>query len=178
MAQRHVLEKKWGDETEKLSFLKAIKYVADSRKSTEQLLRDGLHPLLGNHTDSISLIEPPQDSEDALARDTTDSLVACSTVSVSIGDFLGVMPGQLRYLNFQASRNAVPGPCGVWLDTIGYETPFNYMRVAAPGELVNVALCWEAVNENGGSFCDYWRVRVHATKSITPYEPLVRDKFH
>ncbi|PVH67468.1 hypothetical protein DL98DRAFT_400326, partial [Cadophora sp. DSE1049] len=102
----------------------------------------------------------------------------CPTVSVSIGDFLGVLPGQLRYQNFQASRNVVPGPCDVWLDTAHYEGPLNQMRTATPGEDANVVLCWEAVNENGGSFCDYWRVRVHAKKSILPYEPLIRDEFH
>lgn len=95
------------DEGEKQSFLRAIRYVADSTRSTEELLRDGVHPLLGNHSNSISLVETTQYPEEARARDNPNCFVVCPTVSVSIGDFLGVLPGQLRYQNFQASRKAV-----------------------------------------------------------------------
>ena len=178
MAQDYLLGRKWFDEGEKRSFLRAIRYGADSTRSSEQLLRDGIHPLLGNQSNSTSLVEMTQYSEDAWARDNPNCFVACPTVSVSIGDFLGVLPGRLRYQNFPASRKAVPGPCDVWLDTAYYEAPLNQMRTATSGEDANIALCCEAVKENGGSFCDYWRVRVHAGKSILLYEPLIRDGFH
>jgi hypothetical protein len=162
MARDHFPQSKWFDEEEKLSFLRTIRYVADSRRSTAQLLREGFGPLLGNQSSCISFVETPQYSGDACARDNPICSVACPTVLVSIGDFLGILPGQLRYRNFQASRTAVHGPFGVWLDTAQYEAPLNQMRTTTSGEDANVALCWEAVNENGGSFCDYWRVRVHA----------------
>ena len=38
--------------------------------------------------------------------------------------------GKLRYQNFQASRNAIPGPCDVWLDAAQHNAPLNQMRIA------------------------------------------------
>jgi hypothetical protein len=147
-------ESKWFNEDEKKSFLRAKRYVADSKRSNEQPLREGFGPLLGNQSNYISLVEMTHYSEDALTRGNPNCSVACPTVAVSIGDFLGALPGHLRYQNFQASRKAVPGPCDVWLDTEHYKAPLNQMKIATCGEDANVVSCWEAVNENGGSFCD------------------------
>ena len=159
-------DSKWCDEGEKRAFLGAVKYVADSTKSNEQLLREGIGHLVGNKSSSISLIE-----------ESPNVWVACPTTPVSPGDFLGILPGHLRYQNFQAGRGAIPGPCDVWLDRSECVCPLQQMKITTSGENVNVALCWEAVNEEGGSFCDYWRVQVVARRPILQSKPLIRPDF-
>lgn len=53
---------------------------------------------------------------------------------------------------------------------------FVKTRVAKPGEMTNVRLEWEGVNEVKGeeSFCQYFRVLVIATRHIMPFDQLVR----
>jgi hypothetical protein len=172
-----LLDKKWLYEDEKRAFLEAVKFVADSTRRPEQLLRDGIGHLVGNKSDSICLIETTSYPEDALVGDKPSCFVSCSTSPVSVGDFLGILPGYLRYQNFQDTQTSIPGVCDVWLDTSRFIAPLNRMKIATSSEDSNIALCWEAVNEKGGNFCDYWRVRVHARRSILPMEPFVRENF-
>jgi hypothetical protein len=49
------------------------------------------------------------------------------------------------------------------------------MQVSKPDNNANVHLHWEAVNEQDKTGpCDSWRVLVIASKTIMPFEPLVR----
>jgi hypothetical protein len=52
----------------------------------------------------------------------------------------------------------------------------NKMKVAKAGEMTNVCLAWEGVNELKGdkSFCQYLRVLVIATRHIMPFDQLIR----
>ena len=52
----------------------------------------------------------------------------------------------------------------------------NRIKVAKAGEMTNVCLAWEGVNEVKGdkSFCQYLRVLVIAARQIMPFDQLVR----
>lgn len=134
---------------------RSCKIVADSTRSPEQLLRDGIGHLVGNKSDLIYLIETTSYPKDELVGDKPSCFVSCSTSTVSVGDFLGILPGYLRYQNFQDTQTFIPGVCDVWLDTSRFIAPLNRMKIATSSEDSNIALCWEAVNEKGGNFCDY-----------------------
>lgn len=52
---------------------------------------------------------------------------------------------------------------------------FNKVKVVKVGDVSNVCLAWEGVNEIRGdkSFCQYLRVLVIATRHIIPFDQLV-----
>jgi hypothetical protein len=52
----------------------------------------------------------------------------------------------------------------------------NKIKVAKAGEVSNVCLAWEGVNEVKGdkSFCQHLRVFVIATRHIMPFDQLIR----
>jgi hypothetical protein len=52
----------------------------------------------------------------------------------------------------------------------------NKIKVAKVGEVSNVCLAWEGVNEveEDKSFCQYLRILVIATRHIMPFDQLIR----
>lgn len=74
---------------------------------------------------------------------------------VALGDFLGLFLGKLRNGD-RRPLNAIKSPFpGLWLDCSETLGKLNQMRVAKSGEMTNVCLAWEGVNEIKGekSFC-------------------------
>jgi hypothetical protein len=107
---------------------------------------------------------------------STKFLSVSPLVVVAPGDFLGLFTGKLRYVDKRPSK-AIRGPFpGLWLDYSETPGKLNQMRVAKSGEMTNVCLAWEGVNEVKGekSFCQYWRVLVIATRDIMPFDQLIR----
>ncbi|EPE34233.1 hypothetical protein GLAREA_07246 [Glarea lozoyensis ATCC 20868] len=103
-------------------------------------------------------------------------LSVCSIAVVASGDLLGFFPGKLRDAGGRPS-NAIRSPFpGLWLDYSETPGKLTQMRVAKPGEMTNVCLAWEGVNEVKGekSFCQYWRVLVIATRELRPFDQLIR----
>jgi hypothetical protein len=181
MSQSEILsavgDSKWFSEDEKKTFLADVSWEADSNRSTEQLYSDGIGPSVGNKCGSISLFKADS-PENVLDRNpTAPTLVACPTVPVSPGDFLGVLPGLIHYQNLQPSPRAIPGPVDLWLDTADATGPLSQMYIAASEKDVNVTFAWEGVNLKGGKFCDYWRILAIAIRAIKPFEPLIRPSF-
>jgi hypothetical protein len=97
-------------------------------------------------------------------------------VSLSPGDFLGIFPGRLRYTDIWPAGAILGTVQGLWLDCSEVKGKLHWVKVAKSGELTNVHLVWEGVNEVKGekSFCQYWRILVMATRYIMPFDQLVR----
>ena len=97
-------------------------------------------------------------------------------VAVTPGDFLGLFLRRLRYTDQKPAR-AISGPVpNLWLDYSEVMGKLNKIKVAKAGEMANVCLTWEGVNEVKGdkSFCQYLRVLVIATRHIMPFDQLIR----
>lgn len=110
--------------------------------------------------------------EPASTKRLTTSLLVCAAP----GDFPGIFPGIIRYTETHPSR-AIKGPVpDLWLDYSELPGKLNRMRVGKPGEMTNVCLAWEGVNEEKGkkNLCQYFRVLVIATRDILPLDQLIR----
>jgi hypothetical protein len=97
-------------------------------------------------------------------------------VAVAPGDFLGIFPGRLRYTHQKPAR-VIGGPIlNLWLDYSEVMGKLNKIKVAKIGDVSNVCLAWEGVNEVKGdtSCCQYFRVLVIATRHIMPFDQLIR----
>ncbi|KAJ5559593.1 hypothetical protein N7513_001992 [Penicillium frequentans] len=104
------------------------------------------------------------------------ALSVCSIVPVCEGDFLGIFAGNIR---FSEEFNVKSGICSpidnLWLDYSQVTGTLNQMMVSEPGGPANVRLHWEVIHDDlGTDHCTSWRVSVRATKSIMPFDPLIR----
>jgi hypothetical protein len=106
---------------------------------------------------------------------STELLAVAPLVAIAPGDFLGLFPGRLRYTDQKPTRT-IGGPVpNIWLDYSEVMGKLNKIKVAKAGEMTNVCLAWEGVNEVGDkSFCQYLRVLVIATRHILPFDQLIR----
>ncbi|KAH8597371.1 hypothetical protein B0O99DRAFT_670446 [Bisporella sp. PMI_857] len=102
-------------------------------------------------------------------------LAVAPSIAIPPRDFLGLFPGRLRYTD-QRPMRAISGPvANLWLDYSQVMGKLNRIKVAKGGEVTNVCLAWEGVNEVKGdeSFCQYLRVLVIATRQIMPFDQLI-----
>lgn len=110
-------------------------------------------------------------------RSASSKLLAIALlVPILPGDFLGIFAGRLCYTD-QKPLRSIPGPVpNLWLDYPIVIGKLGRMGVAKAGEMSNVCLAWEGVNEVEGedSFCQYLRILVIATRHIMPFDQLVR----
>ena len=104
------------------------------------------------------------------------SLFVCSIVPVREGDFLGIFAGNIRFSTDVSVTHGIRGPVdNLWLDYSRVTGTLNQMLVSEPGGPANVCLAWEVISDDIGTEArTSWRVSVKATKSITPFDPLVR----
>ncbi|KAM0665668.1 hypothetical protein ACQRIU_005929 [Beauveria bassiana] len=104
------------------------------------------------------------------------SLYVCPIVPVYKGDVLGAFSGKVRYSESFDVARGIPGPVDrLWLHYRGITGAMNLMDVAAPGGDANVRLAWQGQYhlEKGKWSCS-WKVFVHATKVVKPFEGLIR----
>jgi hypothetical protein len=104
-------------------------------------------------------------------------IAICPVVPVAPGDFLGTFPGALCYTKQdQMSAANVQGLASdIRLNRSKVTEKLSYIKVAKVGEETNVCLVWEGVNKaEEGTFCEYFRVLVVATRHIMPFEQLIR----
>jgi hypothetical protein len=106
----------------------------------------------------------------------SQALLVYPMIPVSAGDFLGIFAGAIRFTEDDNPVQRIPGPTAdLFLDYSHVTGTLNQMQVSEDDSLANVRLEWQAVNEDDATgCCDFWRVRVIATKSIAPFEPLIR----
>ncbi|KAM3519492.1 hypothetical protein MY4038_009768 [Beauveria bassiana] len=153
----------WGSASEKAQFELAYEHT---RLSDAQLRGPS-----ANHSDdrdkSMFVTLLPRDQ---------CSLYVCPIVPVYKGDVLGAFSGKVRYSEAFDFARGIPGPVDrLWLHYRGVTGALNLMDVAAPGGDANVRLAWQGQYhlENGKWSCS-WKVFVHATKVIKPFEGLIR----
>ncbi|KAJ5754200.1 hypothetical protein N7533_003743 [Penicillium manginii] len=105
------------------------------------------------------------------------SLLVCSIVPVREGEFLGVFAGKIRFSEIWSPTHGIRGPVdNLWLDYSQVTGTLNQMLVSEPGGSANVRTHWELINDDvDPESCASWRVSVKATKSIVPFEHLVRQ---
>ena len=168
------------DLTEYENFLANHSMKPTSGKSNIHVLRHGIKGQLDrNKSIYVGLVPYDGESGKMAFKNKTAStklLLVAPLVPVAPGDFLGIFPGQLRYTEQKPTR-AIKGPVlGLWLDYSEVMGKLNKMKVAKAGEMTNVCLAWEGVNEVKGdkSFCQYLRVLVIATRHIMPFDQLIR----
>jgi hypothetical protein len=168
------------DLTEYENFLANHSMKPTSGKSNIHVLRHGIKGQLDRNKSIYVGLVPYNGESGKMAfknkTASTELLLVASLVPVAPGDFLGIFPGQLRYTEQKPTR-AIKGPVpGLWLDYSEVMGKLNKMKVAKAGEMTNVCLAWEGVNEVKGdkSFCQYLRVLVIATRHIMPFDQLIR----
>jgi hypothetical protein len=178
----------WGDHfsvwdqgsTEYEDFLANHSLKPTSTKSNIHVLRYGIKGQLDrNKSTYVSLV--PYEGQSAKRTfsnkaASTELLAVAPLVAAAPGDFLGLFPGRLRYTDQKPTR-AISGPVpNLWLDYSEVMGKLNKIKVAKAGEMTNVCLAWEGVNEakEDKSFCQYLRVLVIATRHIMPFDQLVR----
>ncbi|OBT44249.1 hypothetical protein VE00_05409 [Pseudogymnoascus sp. WSF 3629] len=178
----------WGDHLcawdresrERDEFMANCSLKPTSTKSNIHILRHGIKGQLDrNKSIYISLI-PYKGKSDKIAFSnkaaSADLLGVAPLVAIAPGDFLGIFPGRLRYTDRKPAR-AIGGPVlNLWLDYLEVMGKLNKIKVAKDGEVSNVCLAWEGVNEVKGdkSSCQYLRVLVLATRHIMPFDQLIR----
>ena len=131
------------------------------RKSNEYILCHGIKGELAYNM-SIFIGIVPYEGESGKkvvgSKPASTKLLAISPLVLVVPrDFLGIFSGKLRYIDRKPLR-AIKGPVpGLWLDYSELPGKLNQMKVAKAGEMTNVCLAWEAVNEVKGekSFCQY-----------------------
>ena len=181
------------------SHLKA-KHVAERLSVLESAWNDGANPWLSNVEEStfgVAETIPVTSSQNlsGLFNDRSNStacvnkfllvslqagdslpLSVCPIIAVSEGDFLGIFAGTIRYLGDTSLVQRIPGPVkDLFLDYSQVTGTLNQMQVSQDHSRANVKLEWQAVNEqDAAGVCEKWRVLVLATRSIAPFEPLVR----
>ncbi|KAN0101933.1 hypothetical protein V8E51_012443 [Hyaloscypha variabilis] len=178
----------WGDHlsvwnqdlTEYEDFLANHNLKPSSTKSNIHVLRHGIKGQLDRNKSIYVSLVPYEGQSDRRALSNkaalTELLAVAPLVAVAPGDFLGLFPGRLRYTDQKLMR-AVSGPVpNLWLDYSDVMGKLNKVKVAKAGEMTNVYLAWEGVNEVKGdkSFCQYLRVLVIATRHIMPFDHLIR----
>lgn len=107
---------------------------------------------------------------------SSDLLAVALLVAVAPRDFLGIFLGRLRYTDQKPVRAIGGLVSNLWLDYSEVMGKLSKIKVAQVGEVSNVCLAWEGVNEvkGGKSFCQYLRVLVLATRHIMPFDQLIR----
>ncbi|KAH8650269.1 hypothetical protein BGZ60DRAFT_421646 [Tricladium varicosporioides] len=178
----------WGDHlsfwdqesTEHKDFLANHSLKPTSTKSNTHVLRYGIKSQLDrNKSIYVSLIPyEGQSNKRTFSNKTasTELLAVAPLVAIAPGEFLGLFPGRLRYTDHKPTR-AISGPVSnLWLDYSEVMGKLNKIKVAKDGEVTNVCLAWEGVNEVKGdkSGCQYLRVLVIATRHIMPFDQLIR----
>jgi hypothetical protein len=169
----------WDQEsTERDEFMASCSLKPTSTKSNIHILRHGIKGQLdSNKSIYISLVPYTGKSEKITFSNraaSTDLLAVSPLVAIAPGDVLGIFPGRLRYTDRKPAR-AIGGPVlNLWLDYSEVMGKLNKIKVAKVGEVSNVCLAWEGVNEVDGdkSFCQYLRVLVIATRHILPFDQL------
>jgi hypothetical protein len=168
------------DSRERDDFLANCSLKPTSAKSNVHVLRNGINGQLNrNKSIYISLVPFEGESDKVTFSNkaaSTDLLAVAPLVAVAPGDFLGVFPGRLRYTDRKPPR-ALGGPIlNLWLDYSEVRGKLNRIKVAKVGEVSNVCLAWEGVNEVKGdkSFCQYLRLLVVATRHMMPFDQLIR----
>lgn len=166
--------------TEKAKYLARHNLKATSGKPNAHVLRYGIKGDLGrNKVIYIALIpyEGVSRKETSSSEPASIELLAVAPlISISLGDFLGIISGQLQYVDKQPER-VIKGPVqGLWLNYSKVPSILSRMKVVKAGEKTNVCLAWEGVNEvkKEKGFCQYWRVLVIATRHIMPFDQLAR----
>jgi hypothetical protein len=97
---------------------------------------------------------------------SSDLLAVAPLIAVAPGDFLGIFPEHLRYIDHKPARAIGRPILNLWLDYSEVMGKLDKIKVAKADEVSNVCLAWEGVNEVKGdrSFCQYLRVLVIATQ--------------
>jgi hypothetical protein len=167
------------DSTEYEDFLANHSLKATSTKSNIHVLRYGIKGQLDHNKSAYVNLVPYEGQSDKRTSSnktaSTELLAVAPLVTVAPGDFLGIFPGRLRYTDQKPTR-AIGGPVSnLWLDYSEVMGKLNKIKVAKAGEMTNVCLAWEGVNEAKGdkSFCQYLRVLVIATRHIMPFDQLI-----
>jgi hypothetical protein len=168
------------DSRERDHFMASCNLKPTSTKSNVHLLRYGIKGELDrNKSIYISLVpfEGKSDRPTLSGKAASNDLLAVAPmVTVAPGDFLGIFPGRLGYTHQKPVR-AIGGPVpDLWLDFSEVMGKLNNkMKVAKEGEVSNVCLAWEGVNETkGDEICQYLRVLVIAARHIMPFDQLIR----
>jgi hypothetical protein len=165
--------------TERDDFLANCILKPTSAKSNIDILRRGIKGQLDrNKYIFISLVPYTGKSDKRTFSGKTAStelLAVAPLVAIAPGDFLGIFPVRLRYTDQKPAR-AISGPVlDLWLDYSDVVGKLNRIKVAKVGEVTNVCLALEGVNEVKGdkSFCQYLRVLV--TRHIMLFDQLIRS---
>ena len=147
-----------------------------SGKSNTHVLRHGIRGQLDrNKSVYVSLVPYEGESDKKTFGNkaaSSELLAVAPLVAVAPGDFLGIFPGRLRYTDQKPTR-AIKGPVSnLWLDYSEVMGKLSKIKVAKTGQMTNVCLAWEGVNEKKGdkSFCQYLRVLVIATRHSLPFD--------
>ncbi|KAJ5449688.1 uncharacterized protein N7458_006137 [Penicillium daleae] len=104
------------------------------------------------------------------------SLFVCLIVLVREGDFLSIFASNIRFSTDVSVTHGIRGPVdNLWLDYSQVTGTLNQMLVSELGGPANVCLAWEVISDDVGTETrTSWRVSVKPTKSIMPFDPLVR----
>jgi hypothetical protein len=168
------------DSRERDDFIANCSLMPTSTESNIHILRYGIKGELDRNKSIFISFVPYEGKSDrrTLSNKTasTELLAVAPLIGIAPGDFLGILPGRLRYTHQKPPR-AIGGPVSnLWLDYSEVMGKLNKIKVAKDGEVSNVCLAWEGVNEVKGdrSFCQYLRVLVLATRHILPFDQLIR----
>ena len=171
----------WDDDSrERDDFMANCSLKPTSTESNIHVLRHGIVGELGRNKSIFINFVPYEGKSDRRTFSnktaSTELLAVAPLIDIAPGDFLGIFPGRLRYTDQKPAR-AIGGPVSnLWLDYSEVMGKLNKIKVAKDGEVSNVCLAWEGVNEEKGemSFCQYLRVLVIATRHIMPFDQLIR----
>ena len=172
----------WKDSIERDDFLADHSLKPTSAKSNIHIIRHGIKGQLDRNKSIYVSLVPFEGKPDKMTFSnkpaSTELLAVAPLVAVTPGDFLGIFPGQLRYTSGKPIR-AISGPLpNLWLDYSEVMGKLNRIKVAKPGDMTNVCLAWEGVNETkvDKPCCQYMRVLVIATRHIMPFDQLIRPR--
>jgi hypothetical protein len=103
-------------------------------------------------------------------------LSVCPVIPVYEGDFVGIFARIIRFSeDFNVKHGILSPVANLWLDYSQVTGTLNQMQVSQPGSSANVRFLWEAVNERDETGpCISWRVLVLATRTIMPFDELIR----
>jgi hypothetical protein len=100
------------------------------------------------------------------------TVAVCPIVPVVPRDFLGVLSRKLRYTTKVGNiTKYVQGPLlNLWLDFSKFIGRLSCIKIAEKDNEINVKLSWKRINcKNSPN----WRIKVIATKPISPFEQLL-----
>jgi hypothetical protein len=151
-----------------------------SSKSNIYILRHSIKSQLDrNKSVYVSLVpyEGESDKKTFENKAASNKLLAVAPlVAAALRDFLSIFPSRLRYTDQKPIR-AIKGPVSnLWLDYSEVIRKLSKIKVIKTGQMTNVCLTWEGVNEKkrDRSFCQYLRVLVIATRHILLFDQLIR----